>query len=419
MTKKPCLLGSSLFLGIFVTLVLSLLVVFFASAKDIAPSAPVTLPTKPPIVFGSSTAMTGSTRLLGSLMTQGEQIYIDQMNASGGINNRKIELIVYDDGYDPLETAVNMRKLIADKNILGIIGNVGTPNAVLSVPIVTELQTLFYGAFTGAMVLRKTPPDRYVFSFRASFEDELHAMIDGLLKVGIKPSEVAFFTQNDSFGDAGYFSAIKALEDLGYADAKKLPHVRFARNTLNVEEGLSEILDLATAPKTIILIAPYMAAAKIIKLTLKELPQTIFFAVGFAGSSAMAEQLKEVGDRQVVVTQVVPYYKSNLPAVVEYREALKKFSPKLPLGFISLEGYLSTKLLMIGVERAAKANKLTREGLIDALETLQNIDIGIGLPISFSKTDHQALHTVWPTLLKDGAFVPFDWSELHVPQKKQ
>ena len=45
---------------------------------------------------------------------------------------------------------------------------------------------------------------------------------------------------------------------------------------------------------------------------------------------------------------------------------------------------------------------MTREGIIDVFESMSDVDIGVGEKIDFSKTDHQALHIVWPTIIKNG-----------------
>jgi ABC-type branched-subunit amino acid transport system substrate-binding protein len=349
-------------------------------------------------------------------MTIGEQIYFNKINAQGGILGKKLKLLVYDDAYEPQLTAINMRRLITEDKVLAVIGNVGSPNAMVAVPIANELKTLLYGTFSGALVLRKQPPDRYVFNFRASYAEETAAIIKGLLKIGVKPTEIAFFAQNDAFGDYGYEGAIKALQTMGYP-IKKLPHVRFTRNTLNVEEGLAELLDLPEKPKAIIILAPYLPAAKFISLALKDMPNTFFVGVSFVGSDALRQELGSQGENRVIVTQVVPDFRANLPAVKEYRDTLKKYAPKMKPGVISLEGFLASKLFILSLKKAAKSNNLTREGIVQALEGMKNVDIGIGIPISFDKTHHQALHQVWPTILKKGSFVPFNWEELNIVQK--
>jgi ABC-type branched-subunit amino acid transport system substrate-binding protein len=114
-----------------------------------------------PIKIGSSTALEGPAHTLGKGITLGEKIYFDRINTTGGIKGQKLALIVYNDSYEPSLTAPNMRKLITQDQVLAIIGNVGSPTAVVSVPIVNELKTLLYGCYAGGEILRKKPPDRY------------------------------------------------------------------------------------------------------------------------------------------------------------------------------------------------------------------------------------------------------------------
>ena len=70
---------------------------------------------------------------------------------------------------------------------------------------------LLFGAVTGAGLLRKTPPDRYIINYRASYGEETAAMISGLLKSGIKPTEISLFTQNDGYGSAGFNGVVAAI----------------------------------------------------------------------------------------------------------------------------------------------------------------------------------------------------------------
>jgi ABC-type branched-subunit amino acid transport system substrate-binding protein len=131
--------------------------------------------------------------------------------------------------------------------------------------------------------------------------------------------------------------------------------------------------------------------------------------VSFVGSDALAKELG-AGGEGVVVTQVVPHPESEPPAVTAFREAMKKHAPQVAPGFVALEGYVSARIFCEGAKKAGK--DLTREGHIDALEALGGFDIGTGEKLSLSKTDHQASHSVWPTVLRGGKFVPFKWSEL-------
>ena len=76
----------------------------------------------------------------------------------------------------------------------------GTPTAAVTIPIYNQGKTLLFGAFTGAGILRRSPPDRYVINYRASYVQETAAMVDGLLSAGIQPEEIAFLPKTIVLG---------------------------------------------------------------------------------------------------------------------------------------------------------------------------------------------------------------------------
>lgn len=369
-------------------------------------------PPPEPIAIGMSTALSGPTKELGTEVKEGVETYFAKINSQGGIGGRPLKLIAYDDGYEPERTAVNMRKLIDEDKVLAVIGNVGTPPAVVSVPIANEKKTLLFGALSGGDILRKVPPDRYVINVRASYAEETSAIVKALLSIGIKPDEIGFFTQNDAYGDSGYAGAMEALRDAGVAHPEILPRGRYTRNTLNVEEGLSMLYNSKEPLKAVIIVGAYAPVAKFIKEAKKEFPSIqLFVNVSFVGATSLAEALGTEG-QGVIITQVFPPYDLDLPAIVSYREDIKKYGRGDTPSFGSLEGYLDAKILTMAMEKAYAAQALNREGVIDALEQMKNVDIGIGINISFDKRNHQALHQVWPTIWKEGKFVSFKWEEL-------
>jgi ABC-type branched-subunit amino acid transport system substrate-binding protein len=191
--------------------VAALCLLLFASRADAEP---------PPLKVGMSTALSGPSQGLGLGMRAGVEAYFARINREGGISGRKLELIALDDQYEPAQTGPNVRRLIDEEHVLAIVGNVGTPTAVVTVPIVNEKHVPLFGAFTGAGVLRKDPPDRYVFNVRASYANETAEMVRGLLDDRkLDPRDIAFFAQDDAYGDAGYNGAVKAL----VAHASKYP----------------------------------------------------------------------------------------------------------------------------------------------------------------------------------------------------
>ena len=381
---------------------------FFCAAAEPLP--------RPEIVLGMSTVLTGPAANLGNDMREGVLAGFERANRAGGVHGRRLRLIVRDDGYEPARTAPNMRELIGKENVLAIIGNVGTPTAIVAIPITNETKTLLYAAFSGAGVLRKTPPDRYVINYRASYAEEISAMIDALTDVaGLKPEDIAFFTQRDAYGDAGFDGGVAALKRHGLKDEKRVPHVRYERNTLAVENALASLLFAEHEPRAVIMVGAYAPCAKFISLASAADIHPLFLNVSFVGSQSLASELGKLtvsGQRAVpvIVTQVVPHpTQSHLPLVAEYVSDLKALRNDANPGFGSLEGYISARILINALERIADTP--TRESLIDAFEGMGSFDMGLDGPLNFSPKDHEASHHVWPTILKDGVFVPFEWKD--------
>ena len=372
------------------------------------PAAEVAAPELEPIRLGMSTALTGPTADLGQRMRAGVQAAIQEANRAGGVRGQLLELIALDDGYEPTRTAPNMRELIERHKVLAIVGNVGTPTAVAAIPIAMESRTPFYGAFTGAGVLRKTPPDRYVINFRASYAEETAAMVDALTgPAGLQPREIAFFTQRDAYGDAGFNGGLSALKRHGLTDENSVAHVRYERNTVAVEKALANLLLQEVLPKAVIMVGAYAPCATFIRQARENDLHALFLNVSFVGPHSLAKALGPDGEG-VIVTQVVPSPESDLPAVREYRDAIR--GSALDDSFGALEGYLSMRLLL----RALKTIEGTPDGekVIAGLEGLGTFDLGLGEPLRLSNEEHQASHRVWPTIIRAGHLAPLRWEEL-------
>jgi branched-chain amino acid transport system substrate-binding protein len=291
--------------------------------------------------------------------------------------------------------------------VFAVLGNVGTPTGAVSVAIANEKKVPFFGAFTGAGILRKTPPDRYVVNNRASYAQETAEMVRGFLReMNIRPEHVAFFTQNDAYGDAGFNGGVKALVAAGYDRARKLPHGRYPRNSVDVEGALARLLDPRLTVKAVIMVGTYKPCAKFIRLARKNGLNAVFANVSFVGSEALAHELGQEGDG-VVVTQVVPHYDDALPAVIDYRRRVAQKD----VNFVSLEGYVAARAF-VEVLRAAPAGA-TREDFIDAVESGRSFDLGLGTSHILSPTNHQFSDAVWPTVMRDGHIYPLRrWGDL-------
>ena len=212
-----------------------------------APTAPVPVGpavrgvTDREIRFGMSANLSGAAKENGRQMRLGIDLAFNRVNDAGGVNGRMLKLIVADDGYEPARTAENMKQLYDKDQVFGFIGNTGTPNAAVSVPYALERRMLFFGAFTGASVVRHDPPDRYVFNYRPSYAEETDAAVRYLVKIRrIPPRQIAVFAQSDPFGDAGFSGVAKAFRVLGLGDNAVL-RLNYQRNTIDVDDAVNQL----------------------------------------------------------------------------------------------------------------------------------------------------------------------------------
>ncbi|OLC17490.1 MAG: hypothetical protein AUG04_04695 [Deltaproteobacteria bacterium 13_1_20CM_2_69_21] len=362
------------------------------------------------IVFGIAAPFSGPAKELGRGMKTGIDLAFAATNEAGGVNGRKLRLVALDDGYEPERTRSVMKELAESRSVFGFIGNVGTPTAEVAVPFTLEKKMLFFGPFTGAGLLRRDPPDRYVFNYRASYAEETAATVKYLVKVRRIPvDEIAVFAQQDGYGDAGFNGVAKMLRKYNRNPERTL-RIGYKRNTIDVNEAVKTLLRSRHPVRAVVMVATYKAAAKFIEKVKAERPDIIFSNVSFVGSQALADELMTYGGRVaegVMVTQVVPLPHSKATAALRYQELLPKYSLGERPDFVSLEGYLAASLLIEGLKRAGR--NFTTETLVDALEDLRAIDLGVGATMGFGMSEHQASHKVWGTVLDaNGNFLTID-----------
>ena len=365
------------------------------------------------LTIGMTTALNGPASFLGTNFKAGVEAYLNGVNEKGGVNGRRIKLIAYDDGYEPNSAVANATKLIKEDGVFCFLGNVGTPTALAIRKMLAEEKVPLFAPFTGAESLRK-PVDRYLLHYRASYNQETEVFVQGMVDVlGYK--NIAIFYQDDGYGKAVLDGTTLALGRRGLAPAAT---GTYTRNFENVYEAFGRIM--AARPDAVVMAGTYSACSKFITMwkrkTLLEKrrePDPVFMNVSFVGPDRLAVLLDKYG-QGVVVTQVVPPFDSggtNYPAVVEYLATMARFFPAMKPSFVGLEGYLASKVFVEALKRAGK--NPTREGFIDTVEGIKDLDIQAGNKISFSKENHQGSQTVYPTVILGGKFYAIDdWKNL-------
>ena len=331
------------------------------------------------ILIGQTVGITGSAAATVAESMQGAALYIDSVNAKGGVGGQKVEVISLDDKFDPKLTLENTRTLIEQRGVIGMFMTRGTPHTQGIVPVLEQHGVPLVGPSTGAMVLHE-PVSKYVFNVRATYQREVEKAITHLNTLGMK--RIGVVHVDDTFGADGLAGAL----------------IGFKAN--NIEALFIEKFDRAKPD--------YAAIAP--RVSQKQPQAVIFIGTGAAvvdgikalrtagvsgqivtlSNNASGGFVKALGDsaRGVVVTQVFPSERSLNYAVIKEAMDLAKAKNAGDLTPAMVEGFVAAKVLVEGIKRAG--SKPDRARLHAALEGIKKFDVG-GLELTYSTTDHTGL----------------------------
>jgi branched-chain amino acid transport system substrate-binding protein len=347
------------------------------------------------ILFGQAAALEGPSSALGQGMRQGILAAFAEINAKGGVQGRKLKLISRDDGYDPDRSVAQTTRLIEEDKVFALIGAVGTPTAMATIPISSAQNVPFIGPFTGAEFLRR-PELRNVVNIRASYAAEAEAWIKHLTE-DLHLKSIAIFYQDDSFGRDGLAAVERALEKRGMELSAE---GTYERNTKAVGSALRTIK--RAEPQAVVMVGTYEPCAQFIKLAHKSGFNPVFVNISFVGASALAKELGRDG-KGVIVSQVVPFpWDTSVRVVADYQMAQKAIDPTLMPDFVSLEGYLAGRLVAAAL-RLAGPNP-TRAEMLRIINEVGRFDIS-GTVLAFGPMTADSPAKVFLTVIQpDGTF---------------
>ena len=331
------------------------------------------------IFVGQTSGFTGPVASGVKENFEGAKLWIDHVNAQGGVNGQKIELISLDDKFDPKVAAANAKKLITEHNVIALFMNRGTPHTEAIRPLLDEYKVPLVAPSTGAMILHK-PVHPWIFNVRATYQREAEKAVTHLATIGV--TRIALVHVDDSFGADTAMGAMK-----GYDKAKLKPVFleKFDRTKPDFTTIVQKVKD--SEAQAIFLIGSAGAVSDGTKLIRAAGSKAQIVTVSNNASGGFIKQMGAHA-RGTIVTQIFPYERSlSAPIVKEAHDlAVKKGMTDVTPAM--LEGYAGAKVLVEGLKRAG-ANP-TRAKLQQALDGFRKVDIG-GLEVSYSPADHSGL----------------------------
>lgn len=373
------------------------------------------------ITLGSVLALQGPAKALGRGMRLGLQKALE----GEFVGKNRLELLFRNDSYEPrLAKSATELLLLQNPNLFLFVGNVGTPTAKVTLPILAKHNIPAVGFFTGAGLLR--PGQGAVINYRASYIQEISKVIDHAIQNNISTNSICSYVQNDAYGMAG-LQGVKLALLAHNADAKIIDRINqvigrsgvkpernhigpvgvYPRNSIQWQDGYDSIKhweETSGYPcRLIVTVGAYANISLFVRGSRSLKRDWIISAVSFTGADSFKKRLSryKVTDK-VIMTQVVPMLNSNLDIVKMARAKLGS-----AYGFVSLEGFIVGKMLLHMLSHFKTELSVNR--FINFVKQ-SKFNLG-GLQIDFTKNGYQGSDLVIPSLLTNSGWQELEASE--------
>jgi ABC-type branched-subunit amino acid transport system substrate-binding protein len=343
------------------------------------------------ILIGSHQDLSGPIAGWGLQVKIGLEMRAREINEAGGIHGRKIKFVIEDSAYDPKKAIMVTNKMIGMDKVFCFIGNMGSPTAGATKPIISAKKIPQMFPLTAASLFFD-PYDRYSFGGFVPYYDQARCLVKYFVE-NKKYKKFGILYQDDEMG-AIMLKGVKdqlAVHklDLTAAESYKRGATEFSSQIANLKKADVEMVVLATVIRETV--GAWRESRK------------IGWNVDMCGMTPAFQQMtinlpKEAGsspDGLYCAGQTEYPYSDSPRATV--REWFKRHvdwygkSPDQP----TTAGYAGVHYFAIAAQKVGR--DLTREKLIDALETFRDVpdDIFGGPPMTFTKDNHQGAFNVY------------------------
>ena len=345
------------------------------------------------ILIGQTVGLTGTVAAPVKEMNEGALAYFNSINKNGGVHGRKIELRTLDDKFDPALTKANAETLITKEHVFAMFQGRGTPHTQGILPMLATHKVPLIAPSTGATVFHE-PVNRWVFNIRAKYQDEVAKAVEQFATVGIK--SIGILHVDDAFGQDGLTGFNKAM-----AERKLTPAIITKFDRVKPDYAATAATVMKANPQALIIVSSSKNTIEVIKAFHAAGSHIQIMTLSNNSSAAFVKDLGPAG-KGVIVSQVTPApHLVSTTLGQEFKIAAK--ASGATVSYAAMEGFVNAKVLVEGLRRAGR--NLTREGLIQALESMQRLDLG-GLLITYGADDHTGSDFVELTIIgKDGRFI--------------
>ncbi|MEM0909005.1 MAG: ABC transporter substrate-binding protein [Pseudomonadota bacterium] len=356
----------------------------FAGALVAAAITPAVSQDGEPIKIGSVLAVTGPASFLGDPEKKTLEMYVDKINAEGGVLGRPLELIVYDDGGDANKSRTFATRLVEDDEVVAMVGPSTTGTTMAIAPIFEEYEIPFV-SLAGAVVIID-PVKPYVFKAPHTDKMACEKIFEDMQKRGL--SKVGMISGTGGFGKSmrgqclnvapNYGIEIVADETYGPRDSDMTPQLTNIKNT----EGLEALINPGFGQ------GPAIVTRNVAQLGM-DVP---FYQSHGVASNAFIELAGEAAEgvrlpaSALLIAEKLPDDDPQKPVVMTYKTAYEQNTgePVSTFGGHAYDG------LMMVVEAIQRANSTDPKAIRDEIEKTTGF-MGTAGEVNMSPDDHMGL----------------------------
>jgi branched-chain amino acid transport system substrate-binding protein len=313
------------------------------------------------IVLGSIQDLSGPIAGFGKQVRMGMLLRVDEINEQGGINGRKIKLLVEDSAYDPKKAVLAAQKLVNQDKIFAMVGHIGTAQNMAAMPVQFEKNVINFFPVTAAREMYE-PFHKLKYSFAATYYDQIRGALPKLVKEkGAK--KVCAIYQDDEFGLEVLRGAEAGLKTMGMDFTEKTSYKRgatdFSSQVARMKAAECDFVVLGTIIRETI-------------GTIAESRKTGFNPTFLGSSAAYTDLIHKLGGKAMdglyaTMTVANPYTDDQSPKVAFWANKYKTKFNEDPTVF-SVYGY---NIIDSFAAAAAKAGaNLTTDSFIKSMDTM-------------------------------------------------
>ena len=317
---------------------------------------------KTEILLGSIQDLSGPIAGFGKQVRQGMLLRVEELNEQGGVNGRKIKLLIEDSAYDPKKAVLAAQKLVNQDKIFAMVAHIGTPTNNAAMPVQFEKNVINFFPVTAAREMTE-PAHRLKLAGGSSYYDQMRVAVPKLVKdKGVK--KVCTIYQDDEFGLEVFRGAEAGLKALNMDFTEKTTYKRgatdFSSQVARMKAAGCDMVVLGTIIRETI-------------GTIAEGRKTGFNPVYLGSSATYTDLIHKLGKKAMdglYATHTVqhPYLDEASPKIQFWA---KKYQTKFgddPTVF-SVYGYSAIDTFIAAAQKAG-AN-LTTDSFIKAMESMK------------------------------------------------